>query len=147
MQSAAPLLCAGITLYSPLVFYGAKANADNFKVGIVGIGGLGAMGLKISKAMGNKVFGISSSARKKEYIEKELGATFLSSSDAVQLKEHEKTFDLVISTVSADTDVHPLLKLLKSNGGGRGRRMGGKLRRTSSPVSAGVRDAVSTEVH
>lgn len=114
MQNAAPLLCAGVTMYSPLNFYGAKAGGKGFKTAIVGIGGLGAMGAKIAKAMGNDVYCISTSERKKEYVEKELGCTFVNSSDKEQMKALNKKLDLIVCTISADFNLAPFLGLLKA---------------------------------
>lgn len=59
----APILCAGITLYDPLVYWGANKE-KNLKIGIIGIGGLGTMGIKYAAAMGNTVYAISSSMKK-----------------------------------------------------------------------------------
>jgi D-arabinose 1-dehydrogenase-like Zn-dependent alcohol dehydrogenase len=63
LQEAAPLLCAGITVYSPLKYYGAGPNK---KVGIVGIGGLGHLGLKFARALGAEVYAISTSSSKEK---------------------------------------------------------------------------------
>lgn len=62
ITKASPILCAGITLYSPLVHWGCKEGGKT--VGVVGIGGLGTMGLKLAKALGNKVVAISTSSKK-----------------------------------------------------------------------------------
>jgi alcohol dehydrogenase (NADP+) len=117
LAEAAPLACAGITTYSPLVHYGAKAageKGEKFNVGIVGLGGLGAMGAKISKAMGNNVVVFSTSERKREYVEKELGIeNFVVSKDKEQMKNWKDKIDLMICTISADFDVHPYLTTLK----------------------------------
>jgi uncharacterized zinc-type alcohol dehydrogenase-like protein len=70
----APILCAGITLYDPLKYYGA-CEKKNMKIGVIGIGGLGTMGIKLAKALGHTVYAISSSASK-ESLAKEKGADF-----------------------------------------------------------------------
>lgn len=63
LTRTAPILCAGITLYDPLVHWGAKTK-KNMHIGILGIGGLGTMGIKLAKAMGHTVYAISTSAHK-----------------------------------------------------------------------------------
>ena len=113
LDIAAPLLCAGITLYSPLRQWGA---GPGMKVGIVGLGGLGHMGVKIAHAMGADVTLISHSAHK-EADARALGANhFLLSSDKGQMKTARYTFDLIINTVSVNLDVDQYLSLLKLDG-------------------------------
>ena len=63
LDKAAPILCAGITLYDPLKYYGA-CEKKNMKIGIIGVGGLGTMGIKIAKALGHTVYAISSTEGK-----------------------------------------------------------------------------------
>lgn len=72
LSRTAPILCAGITMYSPLVHWGATTK-KNLHIGIIGIGGLGTMGIKLAKALGHTVYAISSSASK-ESSSKEKGA-------------------------------------------------------------------------
>ena len=113
LDIAAPLLCAGITLYSPLRQWGA---GPGMKVGIVGLGGLGHMGVKIAHAMGADVTLISHSPHK-ETDARALGATnFLLSSDKGQMKAARYTFDLIINTVAVNIDVDQYLSLLKLDG-------------------------------
>ncbi len=113
LDIAAPLLCAGITLYSPLRQWGA---GPGMKVGIVGLGGLGHMGVKIAHAMGADVTLISHSAHK-EADARALGATnFLLSSDKGQMKAARYTFDLIINTVAVNINVDQYLSLLKLDG-------------------------------
>lgn len=113
LDIAAPLLCAGITLYSPLRQWGV---GPGMKVGIVGLGGLGHMGVKIAHAMGADVTLISHSAHK-EADARALGANhFLLSSDRGQMKAARYTFDLIINTVSVNLDVDQYLSLLKLDG-------------------------------
>lgn len=114
LQVAAPLLCAGITVYSPLVYYGAKKAGEKFTTGIVGLGGLGAMGVKIAKAMGNNVYAVSSSERKRDLAEKELGVKYINSNDADAMAKHALTFDLIVCTISANFDIHHYLGLMKA---------------------------------
>ena len=113
LDIAAPLLCAGITLYSPLRQWGV---GPGMKVGIVGLGGLGHMGVKIAHAMGADVTLISHSAHK-EADARALGANnFLLSSDKGQMKAARYSFDLIINTVAVNIDVDQYLSLLKLDG-------------------------------
>jgi D-arabinose 1-dehydrogenase-like Zn-dependent alcohol dehydrogenase len=65
IEKAGPILCAGITMYDPLRFHGAT-KGEKMTIGIIGVGGLGTMGIKLSKALGHYVIAISTSAGKKE---------------------------------------------------------------------------------
>ncbi len=113
LDVAAPLLCAGITLFSPLRHWGAGPGK---KVAIVGLGGLGHMGVKLAHAMGAEVTILSRTLDKKEDGLK-LGADhFYATSDPETFRELGKTFDLIINTVSAKVDVDGLLSLLKLDG-------------------------------
>src|SRR5438046_7216373 len=108
--SAAPLLCAGITTYSPLRHW--KVGPGK-KVGIVGIGGLGHMAVKLAKAMGAHVVVFTTSASKTEDA-KRLGADeVVLSKDAAQMKAYAGSLDLVLDNVSARHDVNAYLNLLK----------------------------------
>ncbi len=113
LDVAAPLLCAGITTYSPLREWGAGPGK---KVGIMGLGGLGHMGVKHAHAMGADVTLISHSPSK-EADAKRLGADhFLLLSDEQAMKEQAMTFDLIVNTVSASIDLNPVINLLKMDG-------------------------------
>lgn len=110
---AAPLLCAGITTYSPLRHWGAK---EGVRVGIVGLGGLGHMGVKYAKAMGASVTVITSSPGKVE-IAKNYGAdTVIISSSEEEMKAGRRSLDLLIDTIPNAHDVTPYLDLLGVNG-------------------------------
>jgi len=110
LERVAPLLCAGITTYSPLRQYGVKAG-DN--VAILGLGGLGHVGVKIAKAMGAKVTVLSHSASKREAA-LALGADdFIDTSAPNAFKENSKRFDFILDTVSAQHDYNAYLELLK----------------------------------
>jgi D-arabinose 1-dehydrogenase-like Zn-dependent alcohol dehydrogenase len=115
MDIGAPLLCAGITTYSPLRYFGLDKPGTH--VGVVGLGGLGHVAVKFAKAFGAKVTVISTSdSKKKEAIEK-LGAdAFLVSRDTEQMQGAAATMDGIIDTVSAVHPILPLLNLLKSQG-------------------------------
>ncbi|GHE52735.1 dehydrogenase [Streptomyces spiralis] len=113
LDVAAPLLCAGITLYSPLKRWGA---APGKKVAILGMGGLGHMGVKIAHALGAEVTVLSQSLRKKDDGLR-LGADhYYATSDPKTFEELAGTFDLIVSTVSAPLDFNAYLSLLKSHG-------------------------------
>lgn len=111
--AAAPLLCAGITTYSPLKHWGVGRG---HKVGVIGLGGLGHMAVKLAKAMGAEVTVLSTS-RKKEEDAKRLGATgFLVTSEPEALAKAANTFDFLIDAVSAPHDYNAYLNTLKRDG-------------------------------
>jgi alcohol dehydrogenase (NADP+) len=113
LKAVAPLLCAGITTYSPLRY--AKVGKGT-KVGVIGLGGLGHMGLKFAASFGAEVTLISSSVSK-EKDARRLGAHhFLLSSDEKQMKKYHAYFDVLLNTVSANHDYAPYLNLLGLNG-------------------------------
>ena len=110
---AAPLLCAGITTYSPLKQYKVKPGD---KVGVVGLGGLGHMGVKLAAAMGAEVTVFSTSAAK-EPDAKRLGAkSFVLSTDAAAMKSAASDYSLIIDTVSAAHDLNGYLNALRRDG-------------------------------
>ncbi|HEX9023079.1 MAG TPA: NAD(P)-dependent alcohol dehydrogenase [Geobacteraceae bacterium] len=112
-ERTAPLLCAGITTYSPLRRYGVKSGDD---VAVVGLGGLGHMGVKIAKAMGAKVTVLSHSP-KKQGDARELGADdFIALNDESALKANAGRFDFILDTVSAQHDYNTVLDLLRRDG-------------------------------
>jgi len=112
LASAAPLLCAGITLYSPLRHWQAGPGK---KVGIIGLGGLGHMGVKLAHAMGAQTVLFTTSASKVAD-GKRLGADdVVLSKDADQMGRHAGSFDLIIDTVSATHDLMPYFGLLKQD--------------------------------
>lgn len=107
---AAPLLCAGITTYSPLRQWGAGPGK---KVGIVGLGGLGHMGVKLARAMGAHVVLFTTSPSKIEDA-KRLGAhEVVISKDPAQMQAHLNSFDFILNTVAAQHDLNPFIALLK----------------------------------
>lgn len=110
---AAPLLCAGVTTYSPLRHWNVGPGQ---KVGIVGLGGLGHMGVKIAHAMGAKVVLFTTSAAKVAD-GKRLGADeVVISKDPEQMKAHLNSFDFILNTVAAEHDLNQFLRLLKRDG-------------------------------
>jgi len=113
LGSAAPLLCAGITVYSPLKHWHAGPGK---MVGILGIGGLGHVAIKIAKAMGAHVVVFTTSPSKVEDA-KRLGADeAVLSTDAEQLKKYARKMHFIIDTVSAKHDVNTYLNLLRHDG-------------------------------
>lgn len=113
LAAVAPLLCAGITTWSPLRHWNAGPGK---KVGVVGIGGLGHMGIKLAHALGAHVVAFTTSESKREAA-KSLGADeVVVSTDAQQMAAHLKSFDLIINTVAAPHDLDALLVLLKRDG-------------------------------
>lgn len=113
LAATAPLLCAGITLYSPLRRW--KAGAGK-KVGIVGLGGLGHMGVKLAHAFEAHTVLFTTSASKVAD-GKRLGADeVVVSKNADQMKQQARSFDLIVNTVAASHDLDPFVSLLKRDG-------------------------------
>ncbi|WP_199141665.1 NAD(P)-dependent alcohol dehydrogenase [Pedobacter sp. ASV12] len=113
LAATAPLLCAGITTYSPLRHW--KVGKGH-KLAVLGLGGLGHMGVKFGVAFGAEVTVLSTSPSK-EAAAKELGAHhFVVTSDPEQLKAVRGSFDFILDTVSAEHDMNMYLSLLKTNG-------------------------------
>jgi len=109
----APLLCAGITTYSPLRQWGAGPGK---KVGIVGLGGLGHMGVKLARAMGAHVVLFTTSPSKIEDA-KRLGAhEVVISRNPEEMAQHANSFDFILNTVAAQHDLNPFLNLLRRDG-------------------------------
>ncbi len=110
LAKAAPLLCAGITTWSPLRHWNVKSGD---KVGIVGLGGLGHMGVKFAKAMGAYTIMITTSPEKGADA-KLLGADeVLISKDSESMKKHANSFDFLLNTIPVGHDVDPYVSLLK----------------------------------
>jgi alcohol dehydrogenase (NADP+) len=113
LQNVAPLLCAGITTYSPMRHWNV---GKGHKMAVLGLGGLGHMAVKFGVSFGAEVTMLSSSPSKKEDAQK-LGAhKFVLTSDTEQLKSVQGNFDFIIDTVSAPHDYNEYLSLLKTNG-------------------------------
>ncbi|XP_010555305.1 PREDICTED: probable cinnamyl alcohol dehydrogenase 9 [Tarenaya hassleriana] len=114
-DAGAPLLCAGITVYSPMKYYGMTEPGKH--LGVAGLGGLGHVAVKIGKAFGLKVTVISTSPKKESEAIDRLGAdSFLVTTDPQKMKAAIGTMDFIIDTVSAVHALFPLLGLLKVNG-------------------------------
>ncbi len=113
LEGVAPLLCAGITTYSPLRHWNV---GKGHKVGVLGLGGLGHMGVKLAAAFGAEVTMLSSSPSK-EADAKRLGADrFALTSNPEVFKEYSRYFDFILDTVSAPHDLEKYLETLKTNG-------------------------------
>ncbi|KPA74133.1 putative NADP-dependent alcohol hydrogenase [Leptomonas pyrrhocoris] len=111
--AAAPLLCAGITTYSPLRHWGVKSGSH---VGVVGLGGLGHMAVKLAHAMGAEVTVFTTSANKVEAA-KQLGAhNVVISKDPAQMAAYKRKLDLIIDTVGTAHDLAPYVDTLKVDG-------------------------------
>lgn len=114
-EQVAPLLCAAVTVYSPLSHFGLKESG--LRGGILGLGGVGHMGVIIAKAMGHHVTVISSSDRKKKEAIEDLGAdAYLVSSDTTSMQEAADSLDYIIDTVPVGHPLEPYLSLLKLDG-------------------------------
>jgi uncharacterized zinc-type alcohol dehydrogenase-like protein len=112
-ENVAPLLCAGITVYNPLRNHGVRPSS---RVGIIGIGGLGHIGLQFAKAFGAEVTAFSTS-KDKEAEAKSLGAHhFINTRDTGALKKVAGSFDFLLSTVSADQDWQSYINALRPKG-------------------------------
>ncbi|XP_031274740.1 probable cinnamyl alcohol dehydrogenase 1 [Pistacia vera] len=115
LASAAPLLCAGITVYTPMMRH--NMNQPGKSLGVIGLGGLGHMAVKFGKAFGLKVTVFSTSASKKEEALSLLGVdAFVISSDAEQMKAIGKSLDFIVDTASGDHPFDQYMSLLKATG-------------------------------
>jgi uncharacterized zinc-type alcohol dehydrogenase-like protein len=113
LAGAAPLLCAGITTYSPMRHWGITKGK---KVGIVGLGGLGHMGVKFAHALGAHVVVFTTSPNKKEDALR-LGADeVVISKNADEMQKHAGSFDFILDAVSADHDINAYINLLRRDG-------------------------------
>ena len=113
LKGAAPLLCAGITTYSPLRHW--KVGPGQ-KVGVVGLGGLGHMGVKIANAMGAHVVLFTTSPNKKEDALRLGAKEVIVTKDPAEMEKHVNSFDFILDCVSADHNVNAYLNLLKRDG-------------------------------
>jgi alcohol dehydrogenase (NADP+) len=113
LPGAAPLLCAGITTYSPMRHWGITKGK---KVGIVGLGGLGHMGVKFAHALGSHVVVFTTSPGKREDAMR-LGANeVIISKNANEMQKHRESFDFILDAVSAEHDINAYINLLRRDG-------------------------------
>ncbi len=113
ITSAAPILCAGITTYSPMRHWKVKKGT---RVGVVGIGGLGNMAIKIAHALGAEVTAITSSREKMEHTKKIGAKHVLLSKDKKAMAKAAGTLDFIISTIPQPHDINPFIELLARDG-------------------------------
>ena len=113
LDGAAPLLCAGITTFSPLARWGAGPGK---RVAVVGLGGLGHMAVKIAHAMGAEVTVLSQSLKKQEDGRRMGADNYFATSDPLTFTELAETFDLIINTVSVPLELDAYLELLARDG-------------------------------
>ncbi|XP_008807127.2 probable cinnamyl alcohol dehydrogenase 6 [Phoenix dactylifera] len=115
MDAAAPLLCAGITVFSPMKYY--NMSQPGKKLGVVGLGGLGHVAIKFGKAFGLHVTVISTSPSKEKEAKERLGADdFILSTDPERMKSGARSLDYIIDTVAAKHSLGPILELLTVRG-------------------------------
>ena len=113
LAGAAPLLCAGITTYSPMRHWGVT---NGKKVGVVGLGGLGHMGVKFAHALGAHVVVFTTTPSKKEAALR-LGADeVVMSRNADEMQKHDRSFDFILDAVSAEHDINAYINLLRRDG-------------------------------
>ncbi|MFC0337188.1 uncharacterized zinc-type alcohol dehydrogenase-like protein [Kushneria avicenniae] len=113
LKSAAPILCAGITTFSPLKHYGVKAG---HKVGVIGMGGLGHMGVKLAKALGAEVTIFTRSESKVAEAKKQGADHVVISTDESQMEAVAGQFDFMLDTVPVQHDINPYLNALTYDG-------------------------------
>jgi len=113
LEGVAPLLCAGITLYSPIKHFNVGPQT---KVAVMGLGGLGHMGLKFAAAMGAEVTVLSHSPSKESDALKMGAHHFVCTKEKDSLPKLKKSFDVILNTVSAELDINEYLQLLKLDG-------------------------------
>ncbi len=113
MQYAAPLLCAGITTYSPLRRWNVKSGT---KVGVIGLGGLGHMGVKYAKAMGAEVWVITTSPDKLEAAKSYGAEGIVVSTSEKEMQKAAHTFDFLLDTIPTSHDLSPYMQLLNVHG-------------------------------
>lgn len=113
LKSAAPLLCAGITTWSPLKHYGVQAG---HKVGVIGMGGLGHIGVKLARALGAEVTLFTRSESKVGEAKRQGADHVVVSTDEAQMEAVAEQFDFMLDTVPVQHDINPYLKALKYDG-------------------------------
>lgn len=113
LAGAAPLLCAGITTYSPMRHWGV---AEGKKVGVVGLGGLGHMAVKFARAFGAHVVVFTTSPAKKDDALRLGASEVVVSRNAGEMQKHSGSFDFILDAVSADHDINAYIQLLRRDG-------------------------------
>jgi len=116
LAAASPLLCAGVTMWDPLRHWGFTKGDQKKTVGIIGVGGLGTMGIKLAAALGHRVVAISTSANKEALAKQKGASAFVVSSDPESMKAEAAKIDIILNTVGAPHEVSHYLSLLATNG-------------------------------
>ena len=117
LDKAAPILCAGITMWSPLEHWGATVpGGKKMNIGIVGVGGLGTMGIKLAATLGHRVVAISTCSSKEELAREKGAQGFVVSNDPESVSKEQKKLHLILNTVSAHHSINPYLEMLATNG-------------------------------
>ena len=116
LAKAGPLVCAGVTMWDPLKHWGATQPDKKMNIGIVGIGGLGTMGIKLASALGHRVVAISSSNRKEELAKSKGAHDYVVSTDPESVTKEARQLDLILDTIPAHHSIVPYLNMLKSSG-------------------------------
>ena len=101
LDRAGPILGAGITCYDPLVKWGATSGKF-MTIGIVGVGGLGTMGIKLARALGHRVVAITTNENKRKMAREKGAHDFIISSDPESMKSEKYSIDLILNTVPSD---------------------------------------------
>jgi len=114
LEMAGPVLCAGITVYDPLKHFGSSTK--KLTVGIIGIGGLGTMGIKLANVMGHRVVAISSSDSKKEMAKERGAEAYVNFNDPESFKAETGKIDLILNTVPVAHELSTFLPLLANDG-------------------------------
>ena len=116
-EKAPPLFCAGITLYDPLRHWGAtKAGGEKMVIGVVGVGGLGTMGIKLAKALGHTVVAVSRSMDKEKLAIEKGADYYVPSTDASAVASCPVKCDLILNTVGVKHDLNVYMPLLAQDG-------------------------------
>jgi uncharacterized zinc-type alcohol dehydrogenase-like protein len=113
LEKAGPIMCAGITMYDPMKHWGVKTGS---RVGIVGLGGLGQIGIKLAKALGAIVTVVSRSEAKRDFAKKCGADNYVSAASAEQMTGASKTLDLILNTIPTGHDFTAYLPLLDQDG-------------------------------
>lgn len=116
LSKAGPIVCAGVTMWDPLKHWGATQPGKKMDIGIVGIGGLGTMGIKLASALGHRVVAISRSARKEELARSKGAHGFVVSTDPKSVEKEAGKLDLILDTIPAHHSIMPYLTMLSSSG-------------------------------
>ena len=115
LAQTSPILCAGATMFDPLRYWGATKGDREMKIGIVGIGGLGSIGVKLAKGLGHKVYAIS--LPEQEQLASEIGADgFINSQDPASMAAHKMKLDLILNTLPVNHQCEDFMTLLNYSG-------------------------------